>query len=286
VGDVAPPATPPGRPPVFSVVTVTLDPGAALKDTARSVAEQTFGGYEHLVKDGGSKDGSLAALAGSSRARLVVRPDSGIYDAMNQALDEARGEYVLFLNAGDRLNGPDVLERVARAAAEDRSVDLFYCDYVNAEMGGEVVSPDRLTRFLLYRSPICHQAWFLRRAVYDRVGRFDTSFRLAADHDLLARAVLRGGIRSRHLAFPGVVYQGAGYSRSPANRARLKEEIAMLRARSFDPATRRLYAVLWHATLPSLRTRLNTSPALRFLWRPYTAVVNAIYRAAASRGSS
>ena len=87
--------------PFFSVVTVTLNAAEKAAQTARSVLEQTFGDYEYIVKDGGSTDDTVRKLRELGSFNIQVCRDSGIYNAMNQALRCCSGKYVCFLNAGD-----------------------------------------------------------------------------------------------------------------------------------------------------------------------------------------
>ena len=105
----------------FTIIIVCLNAGKKLKDTFESVRKQTFCDYEVLIKDGGSTDGSVdrilreeEELAHSPMApclRVIKRKDRGIYDAMNQAVKEAEGEYILFLNCGDKLADGQVLKK-------------------------------------------------------------------------------------------------------------------------------------------------------------------------------
>lgn len=88
----------------FSIVVVCLNPGEKLLKTVQSVLNQKYGNYEIVVKDGGSTDGSLEQLPADSRIRVYTRPDSGIYDAMNQAMSYVTGQFVQFLNCGDLLH--------------------------------------------------------------------------------------------------------------------------------------------------------------------------------------
>jgi len=94
----------------FSIVVVCLNPGEKLLKTVQSVLNQKYGNYEIVVKDGGSTDGSLEQLPADSRIRVYTRPDSGIYDAMNQAMSYVTGQFVQFLNCGDLLHDDMVLE--------------------------------------------------------------------------------------------------------------------------------------------------------------------------------
>ena len=98
----------------LSIVTVNRDNAAGLTQTFDSVRAQTFRDFEHIVVDGGSTDGSLEVIKARSDglAFWVSEPDAGIYAAMNKGLRQAKGEYVYFLDSGDWLGAPDVLERI------------------------------------------------------------------------------------------------------------------------------------------------------------------------------
>ena len=86
----------------FSIVTVCLNAGQDLIDTVNSTLGQSYDCFEILVKDGFSTDGSTEQLPEDERIRLIQKKDTGIYDAMNQAVEEALGDYLIFMNCGDR----------------------------------------------------------------------------------------------------------------------------------------------------------------------------------------
>ena len=108
----------------FSIVIVCLNPGDKLLPTVQSVLSQQYGNYEIVIKDGGSVDGSAKDLPADSRIKLIVDADTGIYDAMNQALPHMSGQYVLFLNCGDVLHDDQVLLKMAREMERRKAVDL------------------------------------------------------------------------------------------------------------------------------------------------------------------
>ncbi len=269
-------APPPG--PLFSVVTVTLNAGDALRRTVASTAAQTWPDLEHLVKDGGSTDGSLACIGDDPRVRVVSMPDRGIYDAMNQALRGCAGRFVLFLNAGDVFTRPTALAAVAARIGRG-DADLYYCDLERSDHPGTVRYPDRIGRFFLFRRPLNHQACFFAASAYRRLGGFDPSFRLAADHELLVRALLRHGLRARRVPFAATVYEGGGFSASPANRARLAEEQRRIRERHFGRGQRVLFAVALGLTLRPLRVALFRHEIFRGVRPAYRRLANAWNRA-------
>ena len=82
----------------FSIIVVCLNPGEKLNKTLDSILQQTCQDYEIVVKDGGSRDGSIEGMRKEARICLYVEKDKGIYDAMNQAVAAAKGDFILFLN--------------------------------------------------------------------------------------------------------------------------------------------------------------------------------------------
>lgn len=260
--------------PVFSIVTVTLNAGSLLDETIASVRQQTFGSYEHIVKDGGSSDGSFERALAVPRIRCIQRPDSGIYDAMNQALELCRGDYVLFLNAGDAFQEAAVLEKLAPSAGGGAGV--LYSDYWHSDLRSVVFNPPRLTRFFLFRNTLCHQAWLMRRDVIDRIGGFDVSLRVAADHELLTRAVLQQGVTALHTGVLAVRYHGGGFSAT--NRSVLERDFRHIRTRHFGRRESIWYGIVLALSVRQLRSVLLTSRWTSFMRPIYVSVRNALYR--------
>ena len=109
--------------PFYSIIVVSLNPGDKLKSTLESIKKQTFSEFEVTVKDGFSTDGSLEAARLLSQEwerkeqgrslKVIQKKDSGIYDAMNQGAEAARGRYVYYLNCGDLFYSENVLQEMA-----------------------------------------------------------------------------------------------------------------------------------------------------------------------------
>lgn len=102
---------------LFSIITVCHNAARTIAPTLRSIQEQTWTDFEYIVKDGASSDGTQQAVidSGIPGLRFISEPDSGIYDAMNHAMSMAKGEYLIFLNAGDSFASPDTLSHFAEA---------------------------------------------------------------------------------------------------------------------------------------------------------------------------
>ncbi|WP_108815400.1 glycosyltransferase family 2 protein [Loktanella sp. Alg231-35] len=190
----------------ISIVTAVMNGRATLPDMLQSLAEQSQTNVEHVVQDGGSTDGTLAylTLAGHPAMALQSTPDTGIYDAINQGISRAMGDVVGVLHADDQLADPDVLAMIAKAFA-DPAVDGVYGDlqYVARDDPNRVVRHWRAGAFepaLLKRGWMPpHPTLYLRRAVFERAGLYDTSYRISGDYDAMLRYLTTGQVRLSYL---------------------------------------------------------------------------------------
>lgn len=183
--------------PLFSIITVTYNAADTLPATLASVKEQTCTMYEYIVMDGVSTDRTLklAIDAGIDRARIFSSPDSGLYDAMNKAMDVATGQYLIFLNAGDRFHSPETLDNLARTITDNDFPGIVYgqTDVVDAE--GRRIGPRHLTapQELTFESfadgmLVCHQAFVPLRKI---AGHYDLRYRFSADYEWCLRCLKR-----------------------------------------------------------------------------------------------
>jgi glycosyltransferase involved in cell wall biosynthesis len=190
----------------ISVVTVSYNSAATIGDTLRSVAAQTHPDVEHVVIDGGSRDGTqdVVRQQGAHVAQFVSERDRGIYDGMNKGLARATGDVVGFLNSDDMFASPEALASLAAAFA-DEAVDAVYADLV-------FVDPVDTSHVVRYWRPgpyvpgSCRGGWmpphptfYVRRRVLQANPPFDLEFRLQADFELILRLFEVVKIRSRYL---------------------------------------------------------------------------------------
>ncbi len=121
--------------PLFTIITVTYNAQNTLPPTLKSVAEQSCRLFEYIIMDGASTDKTLklAIDAAIPEAKVYSNPDKGIYDAMNKAMQVAKGDYLIFLNAGDTFHTPDTLELIART--------IIDADYPGIAYGQTAISP-------------------------------------------------------------------------------------------------------------------------------------------------
>lgn len=209
----------------FSIIVVALNPGDKLRQTVESVLTQSCQDYEIVVKDGGSTDGSLESLPEDARIHVYTESDSGIYDAMNQAVKKAQGEYLLFLNCGDVFYDAGVLEQASRRAEQEQGDAplVLYGDTYGAKNDVLITAPSEIDGFACYRNIPCHQSCFYDARLC-KEKPYCAEYRIRADYDHFLWCYYRAGARMVYLDSVVASYEGGGYSESRENRKRDREE--------------------------------------------------------------
>lgn len=217
----------------ISIITVCYNSAETIGDTLKSVRKQTYSDVEHIIVDGMSKDNTLAVITaeGPHVAKLVSEKDNGIYDAMNKGISMATGEIVGFINADDYFASPDVLTLIAKVFA-DPNIDACYGDlcYVKQHDISTTVRYWQSSEFTLqsFEKGWCppHPTFFVRRTIYERCGKFDLSYKIAADVELMMRFMEVHKIRAKYL--PSVMVKmrmGGTTNRSLTNILKQNKEI-------------------------------------------------------------
>ena len=182
--------------PKFSVITVTYNAGKVLEKTIQSVISQTYDNVEYLIIDGCSKDNTLpiAHQYKENIHQLISEPDKGLYDAMNKGIRMATGDYLCFLNAGDKFHGSDTLQSIVHSLKELKVLpDVIFGETAIVDEKGHFLRMRRLSNpeELNWKSfkegmLVCHQAFFAKRELATKEV-YNLSYRFSADFDWCIR---------------------------------------------------------------------------------------------------
>ena len=182
----------------FSVITVTYQDGAGLIKTLESLSNLKKIAFEHIVIDGGSTDQTKEIINRHSNQidTWISEPDKGIYDAMNKGLDlvSNQNNIVSFLNAGD-VALSNYFDEPNFFFSNNSNLDYCYGGVVLLGKKKEnIYMPKLLTKNtdFLQSMPFPHPALFVKKQIFLKVGYFDLTKKITADHEWIVRLIKSG----------------------------------------------------------------------------------------------
>lgn len=175
----------------ISIIVAVFNGAKTLQNCLDSIFSQTYPDKELIIIDGGSTDGTVEILKKNTDliSYWESQKDRGIAHAWNKALVRVSGDWIIFLGSDDRLHDTRVLSDMANFLRNDSENDIVY-GQINIEGGkydGSVLGGGFKHKVFKRRMNIPHTATFHRKKIFDDVGQFDESFKIAIDYELLLR---------------------------------------------------------------------------------------------------
>jgi glycosyltransferase involved in cell wall biosynthesis len=181
----------------FSVITVVKNDLNGLKKSRESLVSQKFKNWTHIIIDGLSNDGTLEYLKSLPKENVIYisESDLGIYNAMNKAWMLADPEsYVFYLNARDIFTDDMSLSEASKMLETSPESNWGCTTHEEILENGEgwvckLVSPPSINNQLYAYGYRSHQGVVMKASFIESLGGFDETYRLAADWDLISRAI-------------------------------------------------------------------------------------------------
>lgn len=211
----------------ISIITITYNSAKTLQRALESVQSQTYKDIEHVIVDGESTDGTKELIETYAKEHTNVRwisePDEGIYNALNKGIKMATGDVIGFLHSDDTFYAANSIEQIATAFASHQT-DVVYGDLQYCSKGKVVrqwKSNPFNSRSLKYGWMPPHPTVYVRREVYEQVGKYDEWFRISADFDMMLRIFTAGYVS--HYIPEVLVSMETGGASNKNSRARLSK---------------------------------------------------------------
>lgn len=222
--------------PLVSVITVTYNRADTLEDTIRSVLAQTYSNIEYIVIDGGSTDGTLDLLRRyeASIDYWLSESDAGMYDAMNKGIRLASGDYIGMLNSDDFYSSDKSVATIL-SAFHDGEFDAVHGDLkiVARNDVSRVQRYHRLRAFttgnLRFGIIPAHPTFYCKKCLYMRTGPYKTSYRVAADCEMIIRAIVRCSAKLTYIDMDLVTMRSGGISNNGV-LGRIQQNFELVRA--------------------------------------------------------
>lgn len=197
--------------PTISIITATYNAAGSLQELVESLRGQTDRGFEWIVVDGASADGTVEILrdCGDVVTKWISEPDFGIYDALNKGLLLAKGEYYLVIGADDKLFANAIKD--FREAVDKSQADIVTADVL---MNGKLRTIRRGPTWMFGASALISAhatGTVFRKRLHERFGMYSRNFPIAAD-SLFVKQVCLSGIKPYHTSFVAGEFGAAGVS--------------------------------------------------------------------------
>ena len=217
----------------ITVITINYNNRDGLKDTLESIHNQSCKDFQYIVVDGGSTDGSADLLNeyGKDTDVCIIEPDRGIYDAMNKGVKYADGDYVMFVNSGDRIADNDTMAKLKDLALNS---DICFCKVRNRLEDGKYCiwappSEDKLSVQFLRWNILHHPGALIKTELQKRIP-YNINLRICADRQFFMQALINENASYETLDVILNEFAPAGTSGSNARQKMFEEDEAILDA--------------------------------------------------------
>ena len=218
----------------LSIITISYNSENSISETFNSVKTQLIDNYEYLLIDGGSNDRTLTIAKEQDHiSKIVSEPDKGIYDALNKGIKNSTGEIIGFLNSDDTFYDENSLKYIVEAF--DKNTDCVFGDLIYTDINENI---KRVWKGLVFKKGAFKKGWmpahptfYCRRNIYEKLGLYDDSFKIAGDFELMLRFLEKHNIRSKYIPKTLVNMKVGGASN---NGLKSKLDILKEEFRAFD----------------------------------------------------
>lgn len=176
----------------ITIIIATFNAAKTLRCCLDSIVPQLTTETELILVDGGSKDETNAIIDsyGDKVSVHISEPDNGIYDAWNKGVKAAHGDWVMFVGADDKLMPSTIRDYITFIKDLDSDIDLISSKRRMVSVNGLKIY-DVGTQWVwpscLFGMPISHPGALHSMRLFEEVGLYNVSFKVAADYELLLR---------------------------------------------------------------------------------------------------
>ena len=174
----------------FTIITVVKNGMPNIKLTLKSLKNQTYKNYEHIILDGKSTDGTSKFILQklNKKTLYINKKDKGVYDALNKSFKKAKGEYIIILHSGDFFYSKESLYLLSKFIDKNKNFDFYFSNILFYNLRNKNISRiwkissknNNKLNFL----KIAHTSLCIKKAISKKIF-YDEKLKISADMDYL-----------------------------------------------------------------------------------------------------
>ena len=202
----------------ISLITVCFNSESTIEDTFNSVLNQTYNNIEYIIVDGKSSDSTNDIIkkyipkfeSKGISVNYKSEKDKGLYDAMNKGVSKATGDIIGIINSDDVIHDKDAFKKIAERFEKENCdatySDIYIMDYETMSIPNRIFIAGKKSYKLGWYPP--HPSLYVKKEIYEKLGNYDTKYKIAADYDFMLR-LMKNHVKFSYIKEP-LIYMRAG----------------------------------------------------------------------------
>ncbi len=176
----------------FTIITPVKNDKKNIERTVKSLSNQTYRKYEHLVVDGNSTDGTLEILKKyKKKIKLISRRDKNLWDAVNRGIKMSKGDIIGVLNSKD-IFYPNALKTI-NEYFNNNSIDFLFGAVKKKKIYYKFEPEKIFYRFNIYPSHSC--SFFIKSSAQKKIGYYNVNYEYCADYDMFYKMIVKKNMK-------------------------------------------------------------------------------------------
>ena len=204
-----------------SIITVCLNSESTIEKTIKSVISQNYFDCEYLIIDGGSEDKTLSIINKFKKNidYFISEKDNGLYDAINKGISKSNGDIICILHSDDIFFEDDTISKVIKYFELNPNLECLIGNTLILDRNSKKIirkyKSNIFKKWMLYLgfSPP-HPSTFLKKKVYEKIGLYKITYKIASDFDFFVKIFMKNLINSQLVDENFILMKSGGKSSS------------------------------------------------------------------------
>lgn len=198
--------------PLISIVTVVYNNVSNIEETIQNISSLTYPKIEYIIIDGNSTDGTIDVIKKytSKIDVFITEKDLGIYDAMNKAIKYCNGDWVIYMNSGDRFYDYNIFNFFLDNN-DFKGKNILFGSTSFVRNNQLYIIPPKNLKYIWRGMPMCHQSMFIRTSLLKK-NPFNLNYTFASDYNFLYDIFLLDEKSVEKLNMPISIIRTKGFS--------------------------------------------------------------------------